>query len=253
MISYVLRIVSTSSRSGKTELGTRLASHLLKMGYDVAVVKHCSHGVDVEVKDTLRYIQSGVKLVVAISRDMLVTYESQAVEDLRYVLRYVNKPIVLVEGFKDQAIGDSIGVVRSLDDFRELTNVAKNLNAIVTNDEDVVKAALNDNITVFKLGDYDSIVKWVEERALNEVSENLPKKDCGVCGFTTCKSFAKAYLKGLTRQCPVIADVRLVVDDVDVSLNPFVKKLISSLVNGFLDSLKDVPLRRRRILLEINY
>lgn len=253
MLRYVVRIISTSSRSGKTEIGTRVASCLLGMGYDVGAIKHCSHGIELEVKDTSRYISSGVKLVVASSKDLLVIYKSQVIDDLGYVLRYVDKPLVIVEGFRDQVLGDSIGIVRSLEDLKELVRIVGRLDAIASDDEEAARVALDSGIAVFRLNDYEGMAGWIKERALSTIIGRLPGNNCGMCGFATCKSFAEAYLKGLAKTCPATSDVRLVVNDINVSLNPFVKRLISSIVDGLLNSLKEVPQRKRRVLIEVNY
>ncbi len=250
MLKYVIRLISASSNAGKTSLGAKLVSYLVGKGYDVGVIKHCAHDVELEVKDTLRYLEAGAKLVVASSKKLLIIYNQLAVDDVRYVLRYVDKPIVIIEGFKSQPIGDAIAIVHNIDEFNSVTSMAE-VSAVLSDDIEVASVASSKGIMVFKANEVERLCGWVESRALESIINLLPRSDCGACGYTSCATFAYAYLKREANECPVISQVKLLVNDVAIPLNPFTKRLLSSLINGLLNSLKDVPQRREKIIIEI--
>lgn len=250
MLKYVVRLISISSNVGKTSLGTKLVNYLVRRGYDVGVIKHCVHGMELEVKDTLRYLEAGAKLVAASSKDLLIIYNPLAVDDVKYVLQYVDKPIVIVEGFKSQPVGDAIAIVHSTDEFNNLVNTTE-VSAVLSDDVEVINVASSKGIPAFRTNDVEKLFKWVESRALESIINSLPRRDCGICGYTSCTTFAYAYLKREVDECPVTSQVKLLVNNIAIQLNPFTKRMISSIINGLLNSLKDVPQTRRKIIIEL--
>ncbi len=254
MIKYVVKLVSLNSKSGKTTVGTRLVEYLRRNGYNVGVIKHCHRGILLDIKDSSRYLEVGADEVLASSKDLIVIYRRPLVDDLRKVLEYMNTPIVVVEGYRGSDIGDNVGVVRDINDFRELLRILpKKLDAVVSNDDEVFKEALSSGIKAFRFNEVGLLSEWVEKRALESIVKSLPRKDCGLCGYSSCEVFAQVYLKGVNTRCVHTQQlVRLLVNDVEITLNPFVSSLISSLVNGLVNTLKGIPSRRDRIVIEVS-
>ena len=68
----IIAVIGKSS-SGKTSLIRRLIPALKKRGYSVAVIKHCAHGFDLDVKgkDSWQILKAGAEGVGMISPDRL--------------------------------------------------------------------------------------------------------------------------------------------------------------------------------------
>ncbi|MCS7109046.1 MAG: molybdopterin-guanine dinucleotide biosynthesis protein B [Sulfolobales archaeon] len=255
LIRYVMKIVSPLSNSGKTYLGTKLVKHLTTKGYKVGVVKHCAHGISLEVKDTAKYLEVGADAVIASSNDLLVIYVKPLVDDLRKVLEFIEHPVVIVEGYRRSDLGDTVGVARDIDELNELVLKERiKLDAVVSDNDAVIKEALSKGLKAFKFSDLNSLFDWVEERALRSVMDSLPKKDCSLCGFSSCEFFSKAYLKGSNKHCVYAArSVKVLIDGKVIQLNPFVENMIISVVEGLLNPLKGVPPRKDKMVIEISY
>ena len=51
----------------------------------------------------------------------------------------------------------------------------------------------------------------------------------------------------------IMKDVKLEVNDKEISLNEIMTKVISNIIDGFLDALNDIPEVRKKINLEITF
>jgi len=242
---YVVRFISYESGRGKTKALVYIAQRLISKGYKVSVIKHAFHGIDIEDKDSHIFILNGVEEVIVSSRDIGVLYINRWVDSLEKALTITTNPIVLVEGFRESEIGDAIAIAM---DCKELENLMKYkpLLAILWN-----KDKCYSDIRLYDFNELDEVAEVIENRAVECILNQLPKTNCGFCGYSTCREFSYAYLRGYIRMCPTISDIRLMVNDIDIPMNPFVKNMLFSLVQGFLNSLKNVPRDRRRISIEI--
>lgn len=251
MNPYVVRFISAGRKRGKTSLATRVVSDLISRGYVVGVVKHSSHDVDVATKDSRRYVSAGAKEVLVSSGNVGVLFYSGWVDDLESSLRYLSTPVVVVEGFKESSVGDAIVIVNDLREFQELSRVVHDIIAVVSEDEGV-RLELSKSFEVFKKNDVSSIADLIEAKLLDFFENQTPKTNCGYCGYETCRAFVKAYVTGKTRWCPVKSDVSLLIDGISVPMNPFVKNVLRSVVEGFISSLKKVSVSKKKIVIEIN-
>jgi len=247
MKPYVVRFVSSRADTGKTEIGSRVLSLMRARGYVVGVVKHCPHGVDLEYKDTHRYFASGADIVVASSSSVGIVYYRAWVDSLEHALRYVNTPIVFVEGFKEAGLGDVTVIANDMDEAVN-TRASGNIIAYVVKN---TKGSECSQIPLIPYEDVEKLANLIEVRALEHITGQLPGANCGHCGFGSCREQAIAYAKGVSRGCPAIAGTRLLVDGKEVALNPFVKRLLKAILSSFVDTLKDVPKERRKIVVEL--
>ncbi len=247
---YVLRFVSLESSKGKTLIAASVVSRLKSKGYLVAAVKHAAHGIDVGEKDTEKYIGAGADIVIASSSSLAAIYYSRWTDSLDYILRYIDIPIIIVEGFKRSSVGEVIAIIDTIDEFNILSkNVVDNIIAIVYskpfNEVQVPR------LKVFSRDDIDGIASFIELKALKFLENQLPQTNCGFCGYETCEIFARLYAMGKVHRCPVLSDVKLVVDSKEIPLNPFVKNILRSTIEGFITALKGVPQQKKRISIEI--
>lgn len=248
---YIVKFISSHSGIGKTSVASHIVSKLKSRGYVICVVKHCVHGVDIEDKDTHRYIASGADIVIASSKSLGIVYHRVWLDSLDKILDLVFAPIIVAEGFRGSKLGDTVVVAENLYEA-QYTECESNVIAYVVKDIDIDRNPEDMSIPVLSFSDLDRLVDIVEERAIDHIHGQLPKNNCGQCGFSSCRDLAIAFAKGLARHCATELDVKLVVDGRNVSLNPFVKRLVKSVALGIVDVLKDVPRHRRKIIIEIN-
>lgn len=252
MNPYVIRFISVGRKRGKTSIATQVVSRLVSRGYFVGVVKHSSHYVDLVGKDSSRYVGAGAKLVLVSSSGVGALFYSGWVDDLEYSLRYLNTPVVVVEGFKESEIGDVVAIVNDLREFQELSKVARNVVAAVSEDEEV-RLKLSESLRVFRKAEVDPLTDFIETRLLDFLENQTPKTNCGYCGYESCRAFVKACATGKTLWCPVKSDVNLRINDKPIHMNPFVKNVLKYIIEGFTSSLKGVDPHKKKIVIEINY
>ena len=109
MVSCPLPIVSFvgKKKSGKTTVVLGVLKELRSRGWRVAVIKHDTHGFDIDVPgtDSFRFREAGAE-VVGISSPEKYVWQSSASEepDLLELARQVTEPVdlILTEGFKKQ-------------------------------------------------------------------------------------------------------------------------------------------------------
>ncbi|MEM4441326.1 MAG: molybdopterin-guanine dinucleotide biosynthesis protein MobB [Ignisphaera sp.] len=250
MKPYIVRFISLHSGVGKTFIASQVVARLKNKGYSVGVIKHCIHDLEIEDKDTHKYLYSGADTVVASSASLGIIYQRIWVDSLTDNIRYIGTPITIVEGFKNIDIGDVVVVVENEEDIHEVLNMKNMIAYIVKEFKDSKKEYRGTPILTFN--DIDELTNIIESRAIDHIYQQLPKTDCGACGYDNCWLFAKAYIKGKTQWCPRDSEVSLIVDGVKISLNPYVKKVLKSIVLAFIDTLKDVPKDKKKISIEIN-
>lgn len=249
---YVARIVSRRRKVGKTSLGTVVARKLVELGYRVSVIKHAGHRFDLEDKDSARYLSTGVEKVVASSHDVLAIYIPRHVDDLARVLGFIDTPIVIVEGFTRSNIGDAIAVIGDVEDL-EYAKQIPNLIAIVTHTEDLLNKAIGLGVEAMNINNAAHVASIIVERAKRWIYEQLPKTNCGMCGYSGCIEFAEAYLRGETYTCPSIAEIMLKINGKPIPMNPFVKNLLRGIIDGFVKTLKNVPKDYKHIEITIEF
>lgn len=251
MKPYTVRFVSLESNKGKTSVATSVVSRLKLRGYLVAAIKHVKHEIDIDGKDTGRYISAGADIVVASSSRVGAVYYSRWVDSLDSILNYIDTPIVIVESFKKSGVGDVVAVVDTIDELEALSkSVVGDIVALVCANPPTERVA---GPRVFSRDDVDDLTSFIESRALKFLESQLPQTNCSLCGYETCAAFAKAYAMGKTYRCPILSNIRLIVNDREVPLNPFVQSILRSTVEGFITALKGIPPQRRRVVIEIEF
>jgi len=247
---YIVRVVSLSSGVGKTRVVERICSYLSRNGYRFAVIKHAAKGIDIDEKDSARALRAGAPKVLVSSHGLAALYIANWVDDLETSLTLLaGTPIIVVEGFRGVDVGDVIGVVSSVEEVEELRK--DNLVALVSTSDRVVEECKARGYLAYRI-DSDELPQLVVNRALEYIASQLPGTDCGYCGYSTCRGFAEAFLRGRASSwCPRSSEIRLRIDGVEIPMNPFVRNVLRNIVLGFVNSLKNVPERRQRIDIEI--
>lgn len=251
MKPYLVRFISSRSGAGKTLVASGVVKNLIKRGFPVGVIKHAASGISLEEKDSERYLRSGALEVIVSSKELTLIYSKELVDDLGELVSILSKPLIIAEGFKEGNIGDVVVVVREVEDAVGL--VSPNTIAVVVTGSYVMGGESRiSNIPILQVDQVDTLTDLILEKAVRHIVSQLPGLNCGYCGLSTCEALALKILKGEKAFCPLLAQVRLVVNDVEVDLNPFVRSLIISVMEGLLSALKRVPKDIKKVELRID-
>ncbi len=243
MLPYVVRIVSLERKAGKTTIGAALVKELVLRGVKVAVMKHAHSRLDVD-KDTGRYLGSGADAIVAVGPSGNAVYLRGFYDDLRSATALLprNYGIVIAEGFKKSNLGDILAVVSDLSELDELKEEATgNVVAAVMMKPKQHEVRGGNDVRIFRPSDISELAEFIIDNAVKFILSQTPRLDCKHCGYSSCLEFSKAYVYGEAVSCPVVDDVKLIVNGRPVHLSPFVKKVIRNTLLGLITSLKEVP------------
>ncbi len=243
MQPYVVRIVSLRRKVGKTTIGAALVKELVLRSVKVAVMKHAHGGLDVD-KDTGRYLGSGADAIVAVGPLGNAVYLRGFYDDLRSAIALLprNYGIVIAEGFKKSNFGDILVVVSDLSELNELKEEATgNVVAAVMMKSKQHEVQGGCSVRIFRPSDISELAEFIIDNAVKFILSQTPRLDCKHCGYSSCLEFSRAYVYGEAVSCPVVDDVKLIVNGRLVYLSPFVKKIIRNTLLGLISSLKEVP------------
>jgi molybdopterin-guanine dinucleotide biosynthesis protein B len=203
------------SDSGKTLLLRKLIGELKSRGNTVSIIKHCSHGFDLEEegKDTAQFMEAGSDSVCMYSPDGIFVFQQKKAElDVNKISREYLKcsNFILVEGAKSDKKLKKIEVLRK--GFSEKISCSPEELVAIVSDFDIEK-----DIPVFHPEDIEKIADFLE----NYPHEKEPQ-------------------------------LRLDIDDVSIPMNPFVQKIFSNTLVGMIRSLEGIPENPERINLSLS-
>ncbi len=214
--------------SGKTTLIQALAPELRRRGRRIATVKHSSHGIDMEGKDTVKLTESADQVAFVSPTESIVLWKgAKALED---ILRYVDADIVLLEGFKTEKTFPKIACLKGEPQDRDLLDGLV-LCAVGPGDE--VQGL---HVPIMDPHDIEKIADLVEERAFK-----LPNLNCEACGHETCYGLALEIMAGskTIEDCVSLNPaVQVTIDGQLLPMKPFISDLVRGAFVGVLASLK---------------
>jgi len=250
---YMVNIIASGSGRGKTLIGTKLTEVLKLNNIPVTVIKHSVKGLDIPGKDTYRYLNSGALLVIGLSGDDVAVFMRRGNMDLSHILSLVNVRtyIVLIEGLRECKECSSVAIVDSAEELGELRKFSRDIIAVVDRRGRCYEYR---DVPCFTLSNINELAKLITDLATKKALQSLPNRDCGLCKFGTCSRLAHEVILGRASlgDCALLSNVELRVNDEVVDLNPFVKKLLTNTVLGFIDSLKGVSRPVKKVLININ-
>jgi molybdopterin-guanine dinucleotide biosynthesis protein B len=192
------------SDSGKTHLMRKLIAELKSRGYTVSVIKHCAHGFDLEGqgKDTAQFREAGSDSVCMYSPEGMAVFQQKKSElDIEKVSREYLK------------CSDFILVegAKSNKKLKKIEVLRKGFSEKILCSPEELIAVVSDfdagkDIPVFHPEDIEKIADFME----NYPSEKEPL-------------------------------LWLDIDDVSVSMNPFVQNIFTQVLMGMIHSLEGIP------------
>ncbi len=253
MAPRVVRFVGLKG-SGKTYAITKVAQKLIEYDMKVAVVKSLGeHDINIPGTDTYKFMQI-VDHVVAVGRYSIAYITKLKEKLLPVIVKSIpyTVDIILVEGFKGDTNSPKVICARNLNEVKKLSDgfeiaivgpIASKANKILQRSMD--KPIIN----VDNPNELESLVKLIIEKSFI-----LPGINCKKCGLS-CSELAKKIVKGeeSINKCIYRAKrekkVKVVIDNVQLELNPFIEEMIKSTIRGLLRPLKGY--REGRITIEI--
>jgi molybdopterin-guanine dinucleotide biosynthesis adapter protein len=214
--------------SGKTTLTRALGQDLTARGHKVAVIKHSSHSLDVQGKDTAMLGELSGQVGFISPRESAVIWKKSL--SLENIIPYLEADFVLVEGFKDQRTFPKIACLRGQPDDRNL------FDGLIICAVGPTGAVEGMDVSLFHRDDVAPIADLVEERAFK-----LPKLDCGGCGHERCYDLAREIVAGKRSVGDCVSlhpDTKVSIDGAPLALNPFIAGIVRDTILGLLSSFK---------------
>lgn len=145
------------SNSGKTTIVSRLVSILKNRGYRVAAIKHASHGYDMDMpgKDSWQHFEAGADQVVVVGPDSFSHHHRGPAQLLEILDAITGVDIILVEGFKGEAV-PKIEIISPDAPDRRIP-LGEFLQAIITSQ------ALQENVPCFDPDDLGPLADFMVE------------------------------------------------------------------------------------------
>jgi len=190
--------------SDKTNLVSKVVTHLMAMGYRVAVIKSSIEPkavFDTPGTDTSLYKDAGADSVMFVGPDQMVLQTSNRGLSLRTLAHryFPDADIVIGEGFKSARKTPKIEVCRNPEQM--LRNEVHGVIAVATDLEDIT------GDYIFRLDETEEIAQFIEKR----------------------------YLSGKYRG---IERTSLLVNGNKIPLKHFVQESLAGTIHGFINSLK---------------
>ncbi|RLI21921.1 molybdopterin-guanine dinucleotide biosynthesis protein B [Candidatus Bathyarchaeota archaeon] len=221
-----------SKGSGKTSTVEVLVRELTKKGYKVATVKHIpeeNFTIDTEGKDTWRHAKAGAKMIISVApREIAVIHKVETAKlSLENILQFCEEDIdiVILEGFRNLVGADpKIFKIVTIKSPSEAVDASKNFKNIIAFSGAAASELNKEEIgipVIDALNEPERLVELVEEK-IKEIGK----------------------ISG--------EDFTLYVDGNKVSLNPFVRKLMKSVIIAMTSNLKGVDVSRNdRVVVKI--
>lgn len=192
------------SDTGKTRIIQKLVGELKNRGHKVSVIKHCTHGFDLEDqgKDTAQFMEAGSDSVCMYSPDGLAVFQQKRTDlDVRKISRefLLCSDFILVEGARSDKTFKKIEVLRK-GVSEEISCPPEELVSVIS-DFDVGK-----DIPIFNPEEIEKISDFLE----NQPHEKEPL-------------------------------LQLNIDNVSVHMNPFVQKIFANSLQGMISALGGIP------------
>ena len=226
--------------TGKTTLATFIISRLWERGYKVNSIKDIhneTYRADTEGSNSWKHAKAGASRVLALgTKDAALVMTPQP--DLRSALPLFDCDWLIVEGLKDAALPKIVCAV-SEDQLDELVD-----DSCIG-----ISGPIAGSISHFRglpcfclQRDAGQLIDTVLEKAFRILPQSDPEC-CGACGYD-CRTMAGRIVKGLAKREDCVldgsSDLKLYVNDRQITIVPFVQNIIKDTVRALVGNLKDI-------------
>jgi molybdopterin-guanine dinucleotide biosynthesis protein B len=247
--------------SGKTSVIESLISELVKRHLHVATAKHISlknFSIDSVGSDTWHHSVAGAKPVIAVSDNevCIVIKDGEKKISLEKILKFIQGNEVdalLLEGFSSVTQGKlSIGKIiclRNREEYNEFKGKIQGEALAFCSFEKLGSPILKIDEDIQVLAEIT--MGFIEKRRkISEILNNLAGLDCRKCGKTTCDELAEDICEGKASLDDCVPfklkpqlKTKILIENVEVPLQPFVSDFIRKTILGMLSALKDITIK----------
>jgi len=245
--------------SGKTAVVEGIVKELTKRGYRVATAKHVNlkgFSMDIKGKDTWRHSTAGANPVVSVSdlETAILIKNGEKKFSLDLLHKFVSEvDAIVLEGFSRLVLANEhvgkIFCVRNRQEYEVYRQKTK---------REVIAFCCSQPLgrPILRIKeDFKVLVRralrFVEgEQGIAEILSSLPGLDCKKCGYKSCEELAVAIYKGKAKLSDCIPlklrsklKTRIMINDDEVPIQPFVSKIIRNSILGMVSSLKGVSIK----------
>lgn len=228
--------VAGYTKSGKTTTIEKIIPELKKRGYSVGSVKDIhfeGFEIDKEGTNTFRHRAAGSSLVTARGPyDTGIMFQEQL--DIYKIAGFYDTDFLIIEGIRDA----NVPMILTADCIADLDERYDGRVFLISGKIADQIEEYRDAPAISALDDIEKLVDIIE----NKIFEMLPDFDakcCSECGHT-CKEMCSLILKGKMKREDCIVntnDISLKINGKNITMVPFVKKILKNLVEGFVSEL----------------
>jgi len=255
--ALIIGVVGRKS-SGKTTVIESIVRELTKKGYRVATAKHINQkgfSMDIKGKDTWRHSAAGANPVVSVSDVETAILIKDGTErfSLDRLLSFTPETdIIILEGFSWLVLNDEhvgkILCVRNREEYEDFRKKTRGEVIAFCSAQPMGKPILrikeDSKILVRRTLRYIT-----RKHKISKILSRLPGLNCGKCAHPTCGEMAATIYRRKAKLTDCIPlklrsklKTRIIVDDAEVSLQPFVSEIIRNSVLGMVSTLKSVSI-----------
>ncbi|MEM2110860.1 MAG: molybdopterin-guanine dinucleotide biosynthesis protein B [Candidatus Bathyarchaeia archaeon] len=247
--------------SGKTTVIQGLISELMKKHLHVATAKHISlknFSMDTVGSDTWHHSMAGANPVIVVSDDEACVMMKDGEEkiSLEKILKFAQENRVdalLFEGFSymvlDNARIGKIVCLRNREEYNEFKDKITGEVVAFCSLQKLGGSILKINEDVQVLA--ERVMKFIEKRGkISEILNSLAGLDCRKCGKASCDELAEDIYEGkaslddcLPFRIKSKLKTKILIENIEVPLQPFVSEFIRKTILGMLSALKDVTIK----------
>ena len=220
--------------SGKTTLIQALARELRDRGHKVVVVKHSSHGIDLQGKDTARLRESADQVAFLSPMESAILWKGS--RKLEEILPHLDADILLIEGFKTERTFPKIVCLKGEAQDNSLFDSLTICAVGPAHCPEGYRQVEGVNVPLPGRDKIGKIADLVQERAFK-----LPNLNCGACGYETCYGLALEIVAGskTIEDCVSLQPATQVrIDGRPLPLNPFTSQIVRNVILAMLSPLK---------------
>lgn len=225
------------TRSGKTTTIENIIAELRKRRYTVGSIKEIhfeTFAIDQPGTNTDRHKKAGSQLVTArgYSETDILFDRQLSVND---ILRFYDHDYVVMEGVTD-TVGPKIITAHTT------AEVDERLDGTVF----AISGKLANNVNEYRglpvisaVTGRERLVDLIEEKVFARLPE-FPKKCCSACGYS-CQALSERIIAGLSKRSDCLISegkIKLLIDEKEIELVPFVQKILYNSVEGIVKELE---------------
>lgn len=226
--------------TGKTTLVTAIIAELKQRGFRVVSIKDIhseAYRADTDGKNTALHAKAGSEAVFAKGLYDSALLFPRSLE-LKEMLSYLKADFLVIEGMKNAPIPKLVCAkdTAQLDELIDGTCIG--ISGLIADN-----LSAYSGLPVFCLQkDLDALIDTVLSKSFDVLPMSEPEC-CSACGFT-CNQMAIRIVQGKAKRSDCVLDnapdLKLMIGEEQVTLVPFVQKVLKDVIVSLVDNLKDI-------------